>query len=110
MELDTIFNEDGAELLQRFYVCFAAIRKQWSMWCRPIFGIDGCFLKSTLKGQLLAAVGRDADNGMYPFAWAVVDVENEDNWTWFIRSSKKILIYKRVKDIRLYLTNKRYIY
>lgn len=84
MELETILDDQGSEVFMRFYVCFATIRKLWSMWCRPIFGLDGCFMKSTLKGQLLAAVGRDANNGMYPIAWAVVDVENEDNWIWFI--------------------------
>ncbi|XP_048631449.1 uncharacterized protein LOC125606422 [Brassica napus] len=84
VELDTVINDEGSEVFQRFYVCFATIRTLWSMWCRPIFGLDGCFMKSTLKGQLLAAVGRDANNGMYPIAWAVVDVENEDNWIWFI--------------------------
>lgn len=33
---------------------------------------------------MLAAVGRDANNQMFPIAWAVVDVESEDNWVWFI--------------------------
>ncbi|KAL0664015.1 hypothetical protein Bca4012_100852 [Brassica carinata] len=36
--LDTILNDDGAEIFHRFYVCFATIRTLWSMWCRPIFG------------------------------------------------------------------------
>ncbi|XP_010413083.1 PREDICTED: uncharacterized protein LOC104699476 [Camelina sativa] len=60
VELDTIIGDDGSELFRRFYVCFDVICKLWSMWCRPIFGINGCFLKSTFKGQLLASVGRDA--------------------------------------------------
>ncbi|CAA7035061.1 unnamed protein product [Microthlaspi erraticum] len=55
---------------------------------RLIFGIDGCFLKSDMKGQLLAAVGRDANNQIYPFAWAVVQVENTESWLWFIRLLK----------------------
>ncbi|KAL1189477.1 hypothetical protein V5N11_022419 [Cardamine amara subsp. amara] len=79
VELDTIFDDDGSELFQRFYICFDVIRKLWSTWCRPIFGIDGCFLKCTLKGQLLAAMGRDNNNGVYPITWAIVDVENEKN-------------------------------
>ena len=36
------------------------------------------------KGQLLTAVGRDANNGMFPVAWAVMGVENEINWKWFL--------------------------
>ncbi|CAI9293687.1 unnamed protein product [Lactuca saligna] len=37
-----------------------------------------------IKGELLTAVGRDAYNHVYPIAWAVIDVEKKDNWTWFI--------------------------
>ncbi|XP_013633248.1 PREDICTED: uncharacterized protein LOC106338932 [Brassica oleracea var. oleracea] len=62
----------------------AGLTNTWTSHCRPIFGLDGCFLKCTTKGQLLAAVGRDANNQMFPIAWAVVDVENEPNWRWFI--------------------------
>ncbi|GJS46749.1 hypothetical protein Tco_0596870 [Tanacetum coccineum] len=34
--------------------------------------------------ELLTAMGRDANNQMYPIAWAVVRVENADNWGWFL--------------------------
>ena len=33
-------------------------------------------------------MGRDADNAIYPIAWAVVQVENKDNWLWFARNIK----------------------
>lgn len=36
------------------------------------------------KGELLTAMGRDANNQMYPIAWAVVDVENKNKWCWFL--------------------------
>nr|KAJ0219410.1 hypothetical protein LSAT_V11C300125710 [Lactuca sativa] len=35
-------------------------------------------------GQLLAAIGRDANNHTYPVAWAVVAVENKETWKWFL--------------------------
>ncbi|GJX83043.1 splicing factor [Tanacetum coccineum] len=35
-------------------------------------------------GELLIAMGRDANNQMYPIAWAVVRVENLENWGWFL--------------------------
>ncbi|KAI3522503.1 hypothetical protein L1887_00335 [Cichorium endivia] len=35
-------------------------------------------------GELLSAVGRDANNQMYPIAWAVVAVENKHTWKWFL--------------------------
>ena len=46
---------------------------------RPVFGLDGAFLMTMLGGCLLAAVGRDSNNQMYPLAWVVVDSENEEN-------------------------------
>ena len=48
-------------------------------------GLDGAFLKWDIKGHLLAAVGRDGDNRIVPIAWAVVEVENDTNWDWFVR-------------------------
>jgi hypothetical protein len=32
----------------------------------------------------MSAVGRDANNNMYPIAMAVVEVETKDCWTWFL--------------------------
>ncbi|CAH9091539.1 unnamed protein product, partial [Cuscuta europaea] len=37
-----------------------------------------------MKGEILSAVGRDANNQMYPIAWAVVEIENTSSWTWFL--------------------------
>ena len=70
---------------QKFYVCFDALRKGFVESCRPIIGVDGCFLKHACGGQLLCAIGRDGNNYMYPIAWVVVDVENRSNWEWFLR-------------------------
>ncbi|KAH0709004.1 hypothetical protein KY284_010431 [Solanum tuberosum] len=36
------------------------------------------------KGQLLVTVCRDGNNQMLPIAWAVVEVENQFTWTWFL--------------------------
>lgn len=48
--------------------------------------LDGCFLKSYCQGELLCAEVRDANNGIFPISWAVVCVENKDNWKWFIEN------------------------
>nr|KAJ0225672.1 hypothetical protein LSAT_V11C100001570 [Lactuca sativa] len=51
---------------------------------RRVIGLDGSFLKGHVKGEILTAIGRDADNHVYPIAWATMNVENKDNLTWFI--------------------------
>ncbi|XP_056864674.1 uncharacterized protein LOC108808175 [Raphanus sativus] len=75
----------------RLYMCFTAQRETWIETCRPIIGLDGAFLKWDIKGHLLAAVGRDGDNRIVPIAWAVVEVENNINWEWFVRLLKEDL-------------------
>ncbi|CAI9275405.1 unnamed protein product [Lactuca saligna] len=37
-----------------------------------------------VRGEVISAVGRDANNHIYPLAWAVVCVENKETWKWFI--------------------------
>ncbi|XP_010436569.1 PREDICTED: uncharacterized protein LOC104720348 [Camelina sativa] len=87
VDVGTMTDDNGVVKFDRFYVCFAALRKTWIAYCRPIIGIDGCFLNG-VKGQLLVAVGRDANNQFYPVAWAVVQTENFDAWLWFIKKLK----------------------
>ncbi|XP_019185976.1 PREDICTED: uncharacterized protein LOC109180722 [Ipomoea nil] len=75
-------------VFQRIYVCFNAMMKGFLEGCRRFIGLDGCFLKGKLKGEILTAVGRDGNNQMYPIAWAVVEIENSSSWTWFLNLLK----------------------
>ncbi|XP_062170546.1 uncharacterized protein LOC133876254 [Alnus glutinosa] len=65
---------------QRLYCSLAAMKKGFLEGCRPVIGVDGCFLKGPFKGQLLAAVGRDGNDNMYLIAYAVVEAETKDSW------------------------------
>jgi len=56
-----------------------------------LIGLDGCFLKGDTKGKLLTAVGKDANNGMYPIAWALVEAKNIASWSWFVSLLKEDL-------------------
>ncbi|XP_078439857.1 uncharacterized protein LOC144710066 [Wolffia australiana] len=69
---------------KRLYICLESLVRGFLEGCRPVIGLDGCFLKTDLKGQLLRTVGRDGNNQMFPIAWAVVEGENQASWTWFI--------------------------
>ncbi|XP_024011405.1 uncharacterized protein LOC112086665 [Eutrema salsugineum] len=86
--IETLKNAEGKEEFNRFYVCFDVIKTTCKETCRPLVGLDGTFIKHKIKGQLLVALRRDADNGIYPIAWAVVQAENTDNWTWFVQKIK----------------------
>ncbi|GKC33188.1 hypothetical protein Tco_1040482 [Tanacetum coccineum] len=68
-----------------FYVCFKALKEGWIEGCRRVIGLDGFFLKTICKGELLSAVGRDGNNQIYLIVWAIVNVENKENWSWFMQ-------------------------
>ena len=68
---------------QRIYICLDALKKGFNSGCRRVVGLDGCFFKGATNGELMCAVGRDANNQIYPVAWAVVEKENNDSWDWF---------------------------
>ncbi|GJU58268.1 mutator type transposase [Tanacetum coccineum] len=36
-------------------------------------------------GQILTAVGVDANNGIYPVAYAIVEAESKASWYWFLK-------------------------
>ena len=71
-------------VFQRFFVCYSGLSKGWLQNCRKVICIDACFIKTFLGGVLLAAVGRDANDQMFPIAWAVAEGENNDSWVWFL--------------------------
>ncbi|XP_017412869.1 uncharacterized protein LOC108324433 [Vigna angularis] len=71
-------NSNDEVIFQRFYACLKACKDNF-ICCRPIIGLDGCFLKSKYGGELLTAVGRDGNDQMLPIAYAIVEVENKDS-------------------------------
>lgn len=71
-------------LFQRLYICLQPCKEGYMAGCRPILGLDGCHLRGPFPGILLAAVGKDGNNNIFPVAWAIVEVENSDTWTWFL--------------------------
>jgi hypothetical protein len=72
-------------------VCFDACKRGFLAGCRRVVGVDGCFFKGACNGELICALGRDPNNQIYPIAWAVVEKETEDSWTWFLGLLQKDL-------------------
>ncbi|KAF7810449.1 uncharacterized protein G2W53_037192 [Senna tora] len=66
-------------VFKRIFVCLVACRDGFLNGCRPFFGLDGCHLKGPYGGVLLCAVSLDANNGLFPIAFAVVEVESKDS-------------------------------
>uniref|UniRef100_A0A803QN15 MULE transposase domain-containing protein n=1 Tax=Cannabis sativa TaxID=3483 RepID=A0A803QN15_CANSA len=68
-------------------------------FCMPIIRLDGCFLKEYCRGMLLVAIGIDGNNNMFPLAYAIVEKENTNSWTWFVQLLKEDL---DVQDTRFF--------
>jgi hypothetical protein len=71
-------------VFERIYICLEACKAAFGYTCRPLIGLDACFLKGEHGGQLMAAVGKDGNNQMFPIAYAVVEAETRDSWQWFV--------------------------
>ncbi|XP_027071866.1 uncharacterized protein [Coffea arabica] len=67
----------------RIFISFKAQRSGFIEGCRPFVGFDGCFLKGLFGGVLLTSVTLDANNSIFPIAFAVAEVENKETWSWF---------------------------
>ena len=76
-------DNEGQKTFKRLYVCLKASKDSF-VSCRPIIGLDGCFLKGKYGGELLSVVARDGNDQMVPLAYCVVEVENKETWSWFL--------------------------
>lgn len=71
-------------VFERIYVCLQACKVGFAKICRPLIRLDACFFKGDYRGQLMAFVGRDENNQIFPIAYVVVEVETKDSCEWFI--------------------------
>ncbi|XP_025650745.1 uncharacterized protein [Arachis hypogaea] len=82
--LNVIPQPESLPLFDRLYISSDACKKGLIEGCRPLIGLDGCFLKGYYDGQLLSAVGQDGNNHFFVIAYAVVPNECKDTWKWFL--------------------------
>ncbi|XP_022848165.1 uncharacterized protein LOC111370605 [Olea europaea var. sylvestris] len=71
-------------MFRGIYVCFNCSKIGFRDGCRKVVGVDGCHLRGSFGGVMLTAVGIDANDCIYPIAYAVVEKENTASWRWFL--------------------------
>lgn len=85
-----------------FYINFPALRNVFLHGCRRVLGLDGAFLKGYCKGEVISAIAKDANNQMFPVAWAIVESESIESWSWFLEKLMNDLAMERGKGWTLY--------
>ncbi|KAJ8767981.1 hypothetical protein K2173_020921 [Erythroxylum novogranatense] len=76
---------------QRLFVSFQASVYGFLNGCRPLLFLDSTNFMSKYHEVLLMATALDGDDGLFPVSFAVVDVENDDNWHWFLEQLRSAL-------------------
>ncbi|XP_013728259.2 uncharacterized protein LOC106431956, partial [Brassica napus] len=89
-DLETDVDDDGDERFLYLFLAFGALISGFRK-LRHVLVIDGTHLSGKYKGVLLTASGQDANFQIFPLAFAVVDSEDEDAWTWFLQKVERIL-------------------
>lgn len=77
--------ESKTRIFKRIYICLGSLKKGFKVGLRQILGVDGAFMKGPYPGQILTAVSVDANNGIYPVAYGIVEAETASSWTWFLQ-------------------------
>jgi MULE transposase domain len=72
--------------------CIAAFK-----YLRPVITIDAGFLLGRYKGRLLMTCEYDAENKVIPLTFEIVNVENVDNWGWFMQLVRNEVIQSNMK-------------
>ena len=75
---------------RRMFLSYAASGMGFAH-CRPVLGLDGAHLKAKYAGVLLTATAVDANDRLFPVAYAVVDAENDINWAWFVELLQTVI-------------------
>ncbi|GJY72406.1 hypothetical protein Tco_0476109 [Tanacetum coccineum] len=84
MKIDLERDYNPSEITRHFkriYVCIGALNRGFKEGLRDLLGLDGCFMKGQYPSQLLIAIRIDANHGIYPLAYAIVETENTSSWS-----------------------------
>ncbi|KAL4302379.1 hypothetical protein GQ457_10G014110 [Hibiscus cannabinus] len=68
----------------RMYIFLQACKDGYKARCRSVLSIDVCHLKGYYGGTFLAVVAVDANDIIYPLAYAIFEAENQSSWSWFL--------------------------
>ncbi|GJZ72047.1 mutator type transposase, partial [Tanacetum coccineum] len=86
--------ESMTRSFRRVYVYLGALKQGFKACGKEILGLDGCFMSGPWPGQILTVIVVDANNGIYPVAYVIVEAESKASWCWFLNLLGGILVKK----------------
>ncbi|CAL9248039.1 unnamed protein product [Arabidopsis halleri] len=89
-EIKTEAEENGCQRFLYMFLAFGASIEGFRH-LRRVIVVDGTHLTGKYKGVLLTAGGQDANFQVFPLAFAVVNSENDESWTWFFEKLERII-------------------
>ncbi|KAL0313386.1 UNVERIFIED_CONTAM: hypothetical protein Sradi_5737900 [Sesamum radiatum] len=81
----------SAPIFKTFFLGLSALGDGFSEGCSPFLGFDGDHLKGLFWGVLLAAIGLDGNNGLFPVAFVVVESECKESWSFFFENLSRMV-------------------
>ncbi|XP_015948672.1 uncharacterized protein LOC107473607 [Arachis duranensis] len=69
--------------------------------CKPLVSIDGTHLYGKYGGTLLVAIAQDGNSNILPVAFALVEGENAESWSFFLSHLRQPLHHSRVCSLSL---------
>ncbi|XP_058776245.1 uncharacterized protein LOC131650558 [Vicia villosa] len=92
IDLETLpaFSNEGSQLGDKmiFHRLFWAFQPciHGFAYCKPIVQVDGTWLYGRYRGTLLMVVAQDGNGNIFPIAFAIIEGETKDAWSFFLRN------------------------
>ncbi|KAK1413984.1 hypothetical protein QVD17_29721 [Tagetes erecta] len=94
------------------YISFYSSLCGFQNSCRPLLFLEATSLCSKYGEVLFTANAIDGNDDFFPVAFAIVDVEDDDNWRWFLEQLKATIfnlqqpitfVFDREKNLKTYI-------
>ncbi|KAI8542103.1 hypothetical protein RHMOL_Rhmol08G0113000 [Rhododendron molle] len=82
-------SDEETKQFKRLFVAFGACVQGFNH-CRPLIFLDAAHLKGRYRGAIMAATGKNGNQGIFPICFAIVGGETYENWRWFLEHLRAI--------------------
>ncbi|XP_058192043.1 uncharacterized protein LOC131309420 [Rhododendron vialii] len=83
-------SDEETKRFKRLFVAFGACLQGFNQ-CRLLIFLDAAHLKGRYRGTIMAATGKNGNQGIFSICFAIVDGETYKNWRWFLEHLRSIL-------------------